>query len=179
MDEMTVRLRALEDRALLWDLVLRYCVAVDDRDLDCVLRLFAPGAVFTHGDGRVLSEGKEAIGSYYRQVFDVMGPSVHKPYNQLLDDVGEITATGIVQSGVEMALDGRSFRGAMRYYDDYLRADDGWKFARRELRFWYLMPEEEMKQGLAGKLRRRWPDPPSATPLPEALDTWKRYYACD
>ena len=45
-DELEERIRNLEDRAALWELVNRYGMAVDDGDYDTLLGLFAEDATF-------------------------------------------------------------------------------------------------------------------------------------
>lgn len=176
--DVEARLARLEARAELRDLTIRYCAACDDRDVDLVVSLFAPDGTFRHDDGKVHATGRDAIRAYYTKTLENMGPSIHIPYTQLVDfdaDDRDV-ASGIVQSRAEMALGGQAVWAAMRYHDDYRRVDGQWRFARRVLRFWYLMPLSELPTGMAAELRRTWPGEPVAVQLPETLPTWQRFY---
>lgn len=175
-DDLATRVKRLEDRVELRELTIRYCAACDDRDVDALAGLFAADGSFIHDDGTVDVSGREKIHEFYSTRLRNMGPSIHLPYNQLVEFADDDHATGVVQAAAEMGLGGGMVIAKMRYHDDYVREHGAWRFARRRLRFWYLEPFEDLKVGLSGDLRRRWPGEPMATQLPETLDAWKDFY---
>jgi hypothetical protein len=176
-NDVESRLRQIEDRFALRDLSLDYCRAVDDRDLETLGELFCVDGEFVHGDQTVSAVGREAVRDFYSGRFVGMGPSVHIAHTQRLDAVTEQTATGTVMGSAQMAINGRTVVAAIRYQDEYRRSDGRWRFARRTLRFWYLMPLDELPYRLGEKDRRRWPGEPSPVHLPESLESWQKFYA--
>jgi uncharacterized protein (TIGR02246 family) len=175
-DDLAERIRRLEDRVELRELAIKYCIAVDDRDVDTLARLFAPDGSFVHDDGTVDVTGRDDIQRFYSTRLRDMGPSIHVPYNQLVEFVDHERATGVVQAAAEMGLDGTTVMAKMRYHDEYVRHDGAWRFARRRLRFWYVEPFDDLRVGLSGSRRRRWSGEPMETQLPETLDTWRSFY---
>ncbi len=175
-DDLAARVRRLEDRVELRDLTIKYCAACDDRDVDALAQLFAIDGAFIHDDGTVNVTGRQSIHDFYSERLGGMGPSIHLPYNQLLEFTDDDHATGVVQAAAEMGLGGVTVMAKMRYHDRYVREQGAWRFAERRLRFWYMQPLEDLQVGLSGSLRRRWPGEPMATQLPETLDSWQNFY---
>src|SRR5690349_13166849 len=139
------RLRRLEDRAEIADLIAAYGLGVDDKDLDVIARSFTGDAVFEPGGGRAQPvSGRDAILAYYRESFERSGASFHYPHTRLLDFEDDDEATGIVTSHVESAKEGATFVMGLRYYDRYRREAGRWRIARRTLRFLYAMPLAEL-----------------------------------
>lgn len=171
------RLRQLEDRIALRDLSLDYCRAVDDRNVAALGDLFCVDGEFVHGDQTVSAIGRGAVLAFYRERFVGMGPSVHIAHTQRLDTVEEESAAGTVTGSAQMAIGGRTVVAAIRYEDEYRRSDGRWRFGRRTLRFWYLMPLDELPYRLGEPDRRRWPGEPSPVHLPELLESWQDFYS--
>ena len=80
-EDLAARVRRLEDRWALADLVSRYAVAVDDRDWDAVGAMYARDSVFDSVLGRF--EGRDAVVEYYRERTESFGP--HLPHPPLPD----------------------------------------------------------------------------------------------
>ena len=51
VEDVARRLRRLEDRAAIHDLVARYALAVDDHDYAALQGMYAADAVFRHAEG--------------------------------------------------------------------------------------------------------------------------------
>ena len=57
MTDLERRVARLEAREQIRELVAEYSMAVDDRDIPTIARLFATDAVFGHADGTLTVEG--------------------------------------------------------------------------------------------------------------------------
>lgn len=149
------RIRRLEDRAELGELVARYALAVDDRDYPCIARLFTQDCVF--GNVKGVARGRASVEAYYRERLGEFGPTYHIPHMQTLDFLGLDEARGTVMAHAELAIGGVTYVVALRYLDRYRREEGCWRFQERQVRQLYAMPLSELPQGLAQELRKRWP----------------------
>ena len=59
------RLTRLEAHEDIRQLVARYGIAVDDRDMETVGSLFTADAVFRHGDNSLVNDGRQEIVDFY------------------------------------------------------------------------------------------------------------------
>lgn len=157
-DEVADRLRRLEDRAQISDLVSRYARVVDDRDTGALADLFAAGAVFESRSGRIA--GRERIVAFFAQRFATRGPSFHTPHGFELQFTGDGRAEGVVTGHAEQAIDGATYWIGMRYRDEYVTEDGTWRFSRRHAQFVYALPLSELATALAAPDRVRWPGAP-------------------
>jgi uncharacterized protein (TIGR02246 family) len=166
MSDVELRLSRVEARLAIGDLVARYCAAVDDRDFDAIAGLFTEDAYFGHvNEGG--ARGRSAIRDYYRGRLEDIPYSFHYPHTHTVDVRDSTTASGEVTAHAEMARVALPpLVAALRYTDDYRFEGGAWRFARRELRFFYFAPVDEVQSGHMGDLRVRWPGPPRAADLP-------------
>ncbi len=170
------RIRRLEDRGELSDLVARYGRAVDDRDLAALRELYTRDATFDAVKGPI--RGRDAVVDYYLERFATYGPSFHIPHSQTVEFVGDDEATGIVTAHAELAMDGGAFWVALRYHDRYVREDRAWRFRERRVEQLYAMPLRELLDDLGADDRLRWPGTqPSRAHLPDGLETWRAWRA--
>lgn len=176
-DTLAARVRQLEDRRELGDLVARYCIAVDDRDLDTLIPLFTSDARMGHADGSAGGTGEASIRRYYEERLSGVATCFHYPHAQLVDFVDDDTATGVVLAHAEMAVDDQMVIAAIRYHDSYLREGGAWRFRERRLRFFYLMDVTELPTSIHGRDRKRWPGPPEPADLPDSLETYRSFRA--
>lgn len=173
--ELDRRLRRLEDRLELSDLVATYGVRVDDHNLEGLAELYADDAVF---DGHALgtSQGKEAVLDYFRTRWADYGVGFHYTHTQTVDFRAEDEATGCVTGHVELSFRGTAMRGAYRYDDHYVRERGRWCFRERRVNFFYMMPMQDLARHFDDPLRRRWPgSPPAAAELPETTEAHRRW----
>lgn len=174
-EEILRRLRRIEDRTEIDELVTRYAMACDDRDLDALAECFTGDGAFVSVGGRI--EGRAALVEYYTERFGHYGPSYHVPHRLVLHDLDEDTARGVVLAHSELMLDGGLFVSAHRYRDRYRREDGRWRVVERACDFLYGAPLRDMLDLDHTRPRRRWPGTePVPAEIPESLATWKAFY---
>jgi len=175
-DGTDARLRRLEDRFAIQDLVAAYCNAIDERDLDRFLSLFTDEAVQRHRDGVMRVDGKAALETYYRQRFAGYGYTYHYPHASTVSFESDDDATGVVTGHAEMSVDGELVLAAIRYTDRYRRTSGGWRFAERELAFGYYMKLSELPTGFGDSLRKHYRGELIPAELPESLATYQAWH---
>lgn len=149
------RVDRLESENAIRALASRYGLAMDDRDLDAARQLFTPDARVHSRDGVMDARGIDAILDLYRGRFAVLGPSLHVTHDHLVlfDDADH--ARGIVVSHAEVWRNGTAQIAALRYHDRYRREDGAWRFAQRELLFFYYLEPRDYAQALGQRHRVR------------------------
>lgn len=160
MSDIERRLRRLEDRAELQDLIVRYFYAADDDDYDELAAVFAPDASFLFG-GVVGGTTRDAVIAFLKAERANMGVTVHTPHGMLFRFPAADRATGVIGAHLELARGGKSLIGAVRYHDEYVRTDGTWRIRRRELLVIHMGPWEDVATSLTAELRARWPGYPA------------------
>ncbi len=88
---LELRVRELEAREAIRALVARYCLVIDDRDIDGIAALFTKTALFRSKDGVMNASGRAAIIEQFHGRFAVLGPSNHFTHDHIIwfegDDV--------------------------------------------------------------------------------------------
>jgi ketosteroid isomerase-like protein len=173
------RLRRLEDRFAIEELIARYGLVMDDRDMEAMPGLFTEDVRILSRDGVMDARGRDAAIALYRGRFAVLGPSNHFTHDRIIrfgDDPDE--ATGIVLSHAEMQRKGEPMLAAIRYADRYRREDGAWRFAERLFDFFYYVPTAQYLDALGPGLatRMRAYEEPADADIPEKLATWRAYY---
>lgn len=156
MADIDDRLRKIEDRFELQDLVARYFVASDDDDLDALAAMFAPDGIF-EGPGFSGGTNRDEVMDFVRAFRANVGSTIHTPHYQLIEFVDANRATGIVGAHIELAFGDETYVGAFRYYDIYAREEGRWRFARRELRTVHVGPWRDVGNSLTAERAIRWP----------------------
>ena len=131
-DDLSTRFAAFEAREAIRDLVIRYGMAVDDRDMATVESMFTEDATFGQGD--ITLGSRQEIVDFYTDRLKAFGATYHYTNGHVVDLGGPDTATGVVNAHAELSLQDRTFISGMRYYDQYRHVDNRWKFAHRQLR---------------------------------------------
>jgi len=162
MDEKDTmrRLRRIEDRFELQDLLFRYNLAVDEQDWDGLADLYAEDAQLGEVSGRA------NVIAAIRRERETFGRTVHVTHGQLLDLDGGERATGLVVAHAELDVGGQLVVCHIRYYDDYVQENQAWRFARRTLKFRYALPWTEMADSLTAERPVRWPGTEPSPPEP-------------
>lgn len=181
LSTLTNRIRALEDRLDLRELVARYGLAVDDRDVDALAALFMPDAVFRSQDGVMNAQGRAAIIEQFHGRFAALKTTNHVAHDQIieLDADDPDRAIGLVSSHAEVWRNGQALVAALRYRDRYERHQGRWCFAERTLSFLYYLPVGEYAEGLGSRLRMRAYGDQRPADYPEGLPSWRRYHGDD
>lgn len=160
--DMEARLRRLEDRAALDDLVVRYFLAADGDDMSGVAACFTPDATFA-SSGTVNAGSRAAIVDFIAASRSHMGLTVHTPHYGLFTFQDAGRATGLVGAHLELALAGEPIFGAVRYQDSYRLTDEGWRISARDMRVIYMAPWLQVGEALLSDAPVRWP---GAAPAP-------------
>lgn len=178
-DDLARRLRRLEDRAEIEDLLVRYAIACDVRDFETLADCFDERGTFEAVAGKV--EGREALVEYFRGRFAIYGPTIHIPqaFTLRFDPDDDDRAAGTVIARSEIMMDEAFLVSAHHYLDQYVRGSDGrWRLLTRDNTFFYGMPMTELATMDWREPRRRWPGvPPVEAELPEHTETWKSFVA--
>lgn len=170
----------LEDRAELRELVTRYGLAVDDRDIGTLASLFTAAARFRSRDGVMNAVGRDAVLEQFRARFSALGPTNHVAHEQICTFGHDRNcATGVVTSHAEVWRHGRAYIAALRYEDGYRREDGRWRFNDRLLSFFYYLPVDEYAKALGVPLRVRVYGDERPADFPEALPSWRTYHGED
>jgi uncharacterized protein (TIGR02246 family) len=169
------RLRRIEDRFAIMDLVAAYCSAIDGRDLDAFVDCFTADGVIRHEDGVMRLDGREAIRDYYSMRFPAYGVTFHYPHSHVVTLEGPDEADGVVTAHAEMALDGAGWIAAFRYTDTYRREGGRWRFRERVLACWYYMKLADLPDGMASTLRKHYRGEQLPAELPESLATYQTW----
>lgn len=174
------RVRRLEDRTAINELIARYCLVMDNRDVAAIETLFTPDVHIWSADGVMDSRGREAAVAMFKGRFEVLGPSNHFTHDRIIefDALDHDKATGLVLSHAEMQRKGQPMITAIRYHDVYQRCDGRWRFKERGLSFMYYVPTAEYLDAFGPGLDRRMRayDAPTPADWPEKLPSWQRYY---
>lgn len=176
---MEKRLRALEDREAIRELVCRYNAVMDNREIDNAPDLFTEDAEVSSHDGALSSIGRDAVVEMYQSRWGVLGPSLHWGHDHriAIDPNDPEKATGQVGLHAEMSRFGTASMSAIRYDDEYVREEDGqWRFRSRRLAFFYFMDPREFAEVMESDLRVRSGDEAVAAGFPETLASWQDYY---
>jgi uncharacterized protein (TIGR02246 family) len=156
------RLCRLEHRAEIQDLVATYFRATDDDDIATVGDCFTPDAQFV-ASGFAGGQGRQAIVDFLTQARAAMKQTVHTPHYVHLAFQTEQQATGIVVAHLEIGMGMTTVFAAVRYLDEYQRADGCWRIARREMRAVHVGSWADVATSLTVPLNVRWP---GAVPAP-------------
>jgi ketosteroid isomerase-like protein len=174
------RVRHLEDRVAIGELIARYCLVMDNRDVDAIESLFTPDARVWSADGVMDARGRQAAVDMFKGRFSVLGPSNHFTHDRIVefDHMDPDRATGLVLAHAEMQRKGQPMLAAIRYQDVYQRCEGRWRFRERGLSFMYYVPTAEYLDALGPGIGTRMRAYDHAVPAdwPEKLPTWQRYY---
>ena len=123
----------LNDLEAIRRLTYEYAMAVDTMQLDKLIDLFVPEAVFDPGPGGVpVMNDRDEIEAFFKATFEGSRNLYHLTSNHIIDVDGDTASGTVYYAASGVTADGASF-GANGYYGDtYVRTADGWKFLRRE-----------------------------------------------
>jgi SnoaL-like domain len=151
------RIKRLEDRAAINDLVVLYGFVMDERDVPGIRRLFAADATLRSQDGVFAAKGIEDIVSTYQGRFAALGPTNHVSHGHVVrfDDADPDVAYGVLASHAEVVREDRSMLVGLRYKDTYRRTAEGWRFQDRLMSYMYYVDVREYAEALGHPLRVR------------------------
>jgi hypothetical protein len=176
--ELESRIDRIESTDAIRQLVSRYGVCLDGRDIDGLVDLFVE-------DVRVGRErrGRAALRESFFDLTGVRGVfriTVHLVGNHVIDfdDKDPDRATGVVYCRAEHEVGDRWIVEMLQYWDTYERRGRTWFFARRQMKAWYVADVLERPNGAD---RLKWELDPvglvTRAEIPEALPSWARFWA--
>jgi ketosteroid isomerase-like protein len=151
-------------------LVARYAVAVDARDLDTLVNLFVDDVrVGAFGNGRA------ALRRSFDESLRGIGVSILNVGTHVIDLASEEDATGIVYCKGEIQDGSRWIHQAIVYEDQYRRSAGRWYFVRRAHRLFY---GAEVGANPLGLPPANWPEHHDGWgTVPAEWDSWRRFWA--
>jgi ketosteroid isomerase-like protein len=174
--DLEARIRRLEDREELHELVVRYGQLVDDRDLDGLAELYTQDAIFDSREGPIT--GRTAVLDYYRRQLRSYGVTYHFVHGHVVDELRDDVAHGVAHSHAELEIGGAAFVVALRYSDQYRREDGRWRFHHRAAQQLYALPLSELPHRLGEEHRKHWPGTAARlADIPESLPSWQRFWS--
>jgi ketosteroid isomerase-like protein len=156
-------------RDQLRDLVSRYAVAVDSRDLEALVGLFVDDVQV----GRD-TFGREALRASFRSSLSAVGVTILQVGTHVIDVVDADHATGVVYCSGQVQEGDRWIHQSILYRDTYERRDGTWYFVRRvhELFHGVAAPENPLEQEPAN-----WPERSHGRgTAPGSFPTWSDFW---
>ena len=113
------------------EVLVRYATAIDRRDWTLLASCFTDDVDADYGDIGSW-QGLDEITTWMRDVHEACGHTMHRITNVSVDANGAgVTARSYVDA-IVFGPDNKTGANAVGFYDDELvRADDGWRIARR------------------------------------------------
>lgn len=168
------RLERLESLEEIRQLVAKYSLTLDMRDLDAHVNLFAPDIRVSRTE-----TGREALKRWVDDTLRLqfIGTS-HQTGNHIIEFENTEQAIGVVYSknehetpsdyGIEWVI------MQMIYWDNYERIDGTWYFRRRLPCYWYAT---DIRKPPVGKKKMRWPHRPHYDgAYHELFPSWKKFW---
>jgi len=156
MSDIEARVRRLEDRGAINDVVVAYFLAADGDDIVNVGASFTKDATFS-ASGQLCARGRQGIMDFIANARTQMGLTIHTPHYAQVTFESTDFAKGIVGAHLELVVAGSSICGAVRYADEYARGEGCWRIKSRDMRTIYIAPWLEVGEALASSTPARWP----------------------
>lgn len=165
--DLGARLDRIESSLAIQQLPVRYAMAVDSRDIEGWLALFPEDVnCGRRGVGREALRGtiEGPLATFYRSIHQVCGHEY--------EFVDRDHAKGRVYCRAEHEDQGRWLVMSICYFDDYVRQDGRWYFARRRERHWYVADVLERPSAPF----HNWPNRDLPPSLPGEFPTWAQFW---
>jgi metal-dependent HD superfamily phosphatase/phosphodiesterase len=172
--DLEARIRRLEDTDEIRQLVSRYSLALDSRDVDQLASLFVSD-VQTH-DGGI---GRKALAAWFDPVLRPYRTTFHLVGNHVIEFSDDDHAVGWVYCRPEHEVGDLWVVMPVIYDDRYEREDGRWYFKSRRPHAFYAADVNE--NPLDVEARFNFPDNPFVhrATLPERWDTWRKFWGED
>jgi len=170
--ELEARIARIEARLAIQQLPPRYAVAVDSRNLDDLVALFAPDV-----DCGRWGKGRDALKAFYEPTLQGLYRSHHQICGHVVDLIDEDHARGTTYCRAEHEDGDRWYVMAICYFDEYQRYDGEWCFKRRAEQHWFSADEAERPND--GDSFQRWPrysGPRYQPKLPQGWPSWTAFW---
>jgi hypothetical protein len=166
--DLAERLERVEAQLAIGQLVARYAIASDAKDIDTWVSLYVPDVEVGHGGG---GTGRDALREWIVGTLRRFGRSVHSLGGHRIDLIDADHASGVLYCRAEHEVGDRWITIAMRYLDRYRRVDGEWLFESRQPEYWYATDVGERPQavGFDSWFHGR-------PGLPGRFDTWEPFW---
>jgi ketosteroid isomerase-like protein len=136
MREHSISLEHLAARLDVTDLIFRYGQAVDDRDLEAVVRCFSTDVQAFYNSGAFVMEGIETVRSFFAHQFTEEGigpnnPTTHAMTNVIVEVTGERTHVETTALITLTKPEGIIVTRGVHYSDDCVKVEGRWVIRRR------------------------------------------------
>jgi hypothetical protein len=167
------RFDRLESTDAIRQLVAKYCLALDMRDLDALCGLF-PEDVRVSRD----QSGRRALKRWFDQTLrEQFTGTAHVTGNHIIEFDDPDHARGLVYSRNEHEAGDDWVIMTMMYWDRYERVDGVWSFRRRLPLYWYAT---DLNKPPIGEHKMRWPDREAYSGgYSDFWPSWKAFWAAD
>lgn len=167
------RLDRLESLDAIRQLVAKYCLGLDMRDLDALCGLF-PEDVRVSRD----SVGRRALKVWFDQTLrEQFTGTAHVTGNHIIEFDDSDHARGLVYSRNEHETGNAWVVMTMLYWDAYERIEGDWLFRRRLPLYWYAT---DLNAPPIGGQKMRWPDREAYDGgYAEFFPSWERFWSAD
>jgi ketosteroid isomerase-like protein len=174
VNDLAARIDRLESVNEIRQLVSRYALALDSRDVIGLAALFASDVRV--GDGRT---GRAALAQWFDQILRPYKITFHLVGNHVIDFTGPDTATGLVYCRPEHEVGDQWIVMPVIYHDRYVREDGTWYFRSRKPKPFYAADVRQNPLQAPGRFN--FPHNPyvTAASLPESWPSWREFWARD
>jgi hypothetical protein len=157
----------VEAQLAIGQLVSRYALAVDGRDVDALVALFVEDV-----DCGRWGSGRDALGAFFRRTLVGFGRSIHLIAGHVIEMLEMDRATGVTYCRAEHEVGHEWIVQAFVYFDEYERRDGVWGFRRRRLSSWYA---NDITERPGGPEYVRWSHVPPGR-LPADFPAWDAFW---
>jgi hypothetical protein len=145
------RFDRLESTEAIRQLVAKYCLALDMRDLDALCGLFPEDVRVSRSES-----GRRALKIWFDQTLrEQFTGTAHVTGNHIIEFDDAHHARGLVYSRNEHETGDEWVIMTMMYWDRYERVGGVWSFRRRLPLYWYAT---DLNKPPIGENKMRWPD---------------------
>lgn len=179
MNEMSLdaRVDRMESIEQIRQLVARYALALDTRNFDDMVQLFAPNVQVGRDQF-----GRDKLRAWFVKTMMNTKSSVHFVGNHIidLDPDDRDKARGVVYCRDELDRGDLWIVGKIQYWDSYTREDDRWYFQRRKLMRWYAVDAlDRPGHGKDVTADQEGGRSLQVGQLPDAWPSWEKYWTKD
>lgn len=172
--DLEVRIDELESREQIRQLVVRYALALDSRDVPALAACFTKDVRM--GDGR---RGRTALTEWFDGLLRPYSTTFHLIGNHRIEFVDRDHADGVVYCRPEHEVGEQWIVMPMQYWDRYERQDGEWCFASRSVHAFYAADVLERPNTVPERFN--FPGNPllHEADLPGRWESWQRFWAVD
>jgi hypothetical protein len=171
VSDIESRLAALEAKEAIRQLVARYALALDSRNVRDLVELFVPDV--RTGDGGV---GRDALATWFDAVLRPYTTTFHLIGGHVIDLVDDEHATGVLYCRPEHEVGDLWVVMPLQYWDRYERRAGQWLFKSRSVHAFYAADVLANPTTVPGRFQ--FPGNPLITKadLPERWESWQRFW---